>query len=513
MTTPTGETASLEIGHYFGVLRRHWPLIVAMVLLGAAAAGLYLLVANRAVTATTEATINVISTDPYNQQRPPSDLIDPDTEVRLASSSEVLSDASSVLGAEAPPATVKSRMQAALVPDTTVMRISYTDDDVETAELGADTIAQAYLDYRTKRATSRIKAIVDQLNQRRDDLRNDLVRINQIINDAAAGSGRAVQAESDRQLINIELNSLSGQINSFLGLDTTGGDIVTAAAGNPTRVAPSRALVITIGLALGLLLGVLLAFLRNALRRHIEDDLDVRRAGGGEVLTTLRSNEARIPATAEDMDSLRAVRELLMANVPTDRPVIAVADLTTGPPADDVPANFAQVVAESGRPVELLIADAVPDRVEHTAHALGLTTARPGGEGQPHRFTDHMPGGGLTLSAPPRGTLVLERETAEVDTGLQDPARHLPIGGATRRGVRDTSPVTVISVPQDASHASLLGAARLADALILVVSQDGTPVSAVARTAKQLDVVGAKINGTVMVPRKRRVVQDLQQTT
>src|SRR4051794_1691024 len=350
-----GETSSLELGHYLQVLRRGAGVILVGLLLGALASVAYLAVATRTVTATTVVNLNVISSDPFDSQRSPSGLIDASTEMQLASSTEVLDVVAGDLGQGVTPSDVRSRMDATLVPDATVMRISYQGDDVSAAEAGADAIAQAYLDYRSKQADNRIKTIVDQLDRRRDQLRDDLVRINTIVDSSPPSSAEAVQAASDRQLVSIELDSLSGQINTYLGLDTAGGVVLTAAAENPTRIAPSRALVVATGLGAGLVAGIIGAFVLNAMRRRIRDGYDVRRAGGGEVLGELTSKRANLPATGEDQDRIRTVRELLLANLPADPPVIAVADITKGESVPDVAVSLAHAVAETGDCVDLVL--------------------------------------------------------------------------------------------------------------------------------------------------------------
>ncbi len=486
MTTSMGETTSLEFGHYLRTLRRNALLVLLCAVLGLAVAFAYLQAAGQSVTATTAVNVNVISTDPFTLSRSPSQLLDSETEVQALSSSAVLSGAATTIGGGATTSSVRGDSSASLVPNSTSMRISYTAPTAAAAEAGADAVAQSYLDFRAQQATTKVTTIVDQLQTQRDSLRDDLVRLNTIIADATAGSGRAVQAESDRQLINIQLDSLSSQINSFLGLDTTGGTVLTAAAQSPTKVSPSRSLVLVTGLVLGLLIGIVLAFVRGALDRRIRDGADVRRHGGGDVFAVLSGGQARVPATDEDLDGIRTVRELLFATMPDDPPVVAVADLSSGPAVSDVAVNLAEVAAQSGRDVVLLMADASTEAVDGAVLGLGLSPLRSSdGVRRFARADEH--GGSLTLVVSPRGTLAL-------------PVGAQPVGSHAATG----SSMTVIAVPQDAARASLLAAGRLGHAVVLVVSKDSTSATTVARAAHELSVVGATVNGTVLVPRKRK---------
>jgi non-specific protein-tyrosine kinase len=281
--------------------------------------------------------------------------------------------------------------------------------------------------------------------------------------------------------VSIELDSLSTQINAFLGLDTTGGVVLTPAAENPTIVSPSKALVIGTGLALGLLAGVLGAFLVNALRRRVRDDYDVRRAGGGEVLGEITSRRSSVPAGGADLDTIRTVRELLFATMPADSPVVAVADISKGQTLPDVAVNLAHSVAETGRSVDLVVADASQDTLDTIIGALELAPEQ--GSAGARRFCGEVAGGRLSLIAPSAGTVGLNGASA---------GSHTP-----------GSSMTVIAVPQNAAHSSLLAAGRLGHTVVLVASK-GTSQDKVKETTHDLAVVGATVSGTVLVSRRRR---------
>lgn len=478
MTTPRGETTSLELGHYLRVVRRRGWVVVLGAFLGLVASFVYLQAVGREVTASTLVNVNVISSDPFSASRSAADMLDSETEVQTVSSSAVLGDVAAALGGDATPSEIRRNLEARLVSDATVMRITYTADSTAAAEAGADAIAESYLTYRSTQANARLQTIVDQLNERRENLRDDLVRINTILRQSRPGSSRAVQAESDRQLVNIELDSLTSQINTFLGLDTTGGVVLTAATESPTLISPSRALILGTGLAVGLLLGAVATFVLHGLDRRVRDGYDIRRAGGGQVLGELHARRAEIPARGEDLDTIRSVRELLFATLPDDPPVVAVADLTSGDRGSDVAVNLAQAAAETGRTVELVMADSEPGLVDRTVAALGLAPLPP--EPDVRRF---VRGEQLTLIAP-------RHEGAGFDpTGVKPD---------------DRPGMTVVAVPPGARHSALLEAGRLGHAVLLVVSRGGTPRSEVARAADALALVGARVHGSVTVPRRRK---------
>lgn len=471
---------SLELAHYGRVLRRRAWVVALGALLGLLLAFAYLAVADRTVTATSTVNVNVISSDPFNPTRAPADLIDAETETQVATSSAVLQAAAAILDGTTP-SEIESATEVSLASDATIMRLSYTADSTEEAEAGANAMAESYLDFRSQQASGRVDSIVDQLNVRRDDLRQDLVRINTIAQAAGPTSSRAIQAESDRQLVNIELDSLSTQINSFLGLDTTGGTVLSQASENPTTVAPSRLQVLVVGTLGGLLLGVVMAFVVAGLDRRVRDEYDVRRLGGGEVMGELTGTRAAIPATTSDMDALRAVRERLLATMPDSPPTVAVADLTVSGRAPDVAVNLAETFAESGHEVEIVLADADDETAAVLTSALGLSQQAPHGDPPRHvRESD-----GLSLVLPRRGIL---------------PVPHRPHPG----GPTQDSRVTVIAVPRGAPSSVLLSAGRMGHSVVLVVGRSGTKRATVERVSRELAVVGATIHGTIFTPRRRR---------
>jgi capsular polysaccharide biosynthesis protein len=475
---------SADIGYLPRLLRRRLWLVVTGIVLGLLGALLVLTLTSQDATATTSLNINVISEDPFSTDRSAADLLDADTETQLATSSSVLGEARNAIGSEDSVTELRSRVVAAMAPDSTVMRISYTDSDADAATAGADAVAKAYLDYRGAQAVDRVQSIVGQLDDQRDTLQDDLLRVNTIARDAAPGSVEAIQAQTSQQLITVELDSLSSRINSFLGLDTSGGSVLAPAAeGQGSEDGPNRALVILLGLLLGLLLGVLAALVASAFSRRITDADDIRRAGGGALLGELTGKKARIPASEEDTEAIRRVREVLLATLPEPR-VVAVADLTTNSPVTDVAVNLAHVMAETGRGAQLVLAEGDPKTVRLIAEGLLLSPSTDN-TNEVRRFSG---ADGMTLVAG-NGRRPLPLESA--------------VGSTSSRDVSGL-PVTVVAVPEEPSHSALMAAGRNGHAVVLVVAKGSSAKATVARAAQDLAVVGSRVHGTVLVPKGRR---------
>lgn len=482
--------ASLELGRYARILRRRWRVVVLFGLLGLLAAGGYLLLRPSTYTSSSLVAVNVISTDPFNNTRNPSSLIDQQTEIQTARSSAVLGETAAALGNGVTRQDVKRSLTVELLADATVLRISYTGDSVAQAIDGAEEAGRNFLDYRGALAAQRITAINDQLTKRRDVLRDDLIRVNRQAARAASGSQAATQAESDRQLINTDLDSLATQITATNGIDTTGGTVLTSAEDNGAFVQPRRGLLLAGGLLGGLLLGLIACFVRNTLDRRLFDADDVRMAGGGPLLARLRAREETLPAASDDLDAVRSVWERLLSSMPEHDPVLAVADISSRKVPSEVALNLALPMCDAGRNVEVVLMEYPPDVVAQVVRLLDLYPVDTPGPITRLASHDHP---GLTVS-------LLGEQGA--DTRTVDLLRAV-LGDEGR-----AAEITVLALPPTVSRSARLAAGRLAHASLIIVAHKTSRGDVLHEMADELHAVRAGIAGTVMVPRGRRLHDD-----
>lgn len=488
MTESADETQAVDLSRYWRGLRRRWYVVVLVPLLAVLAAGAYLALVPAKYTSTTLVKVNVISDQPFNNSRSESGLIDSQTEVQVARSSKVLSEVAQGLDGEPSLGEVRHRTTVTPLADATVVRIEYSAPSVEEARAGADLVAETYLDYRASQASAKIAAVRGQLEDRRDALRDELVEVNKRLAAATAGSGAAVQAESDRQVLNIQLNSLLSQINLLSGIDTTGGTVISEAADTGVGVAPSRKVIIGSALAVGLLVGVLLALVINLLDRRILDEQSVQVAGGGEVLARLRSSHARIPLHGEDLDAVRSLRERLLVDIPRGG-VLAVLDVTTGDRPADVGVNLALAFAETENPVSLVLPEHPEDALSALRHALDL------------RPTNQDPRVQVSGLSPRLNVIIPPHEEEQSDRASRQLAELL----GSRSGQQA---ITIVSLPQSATRALRLAAGRLGHSVLFVVNERGTRTDSVRALVRDLQAVNGVVHGTVVLPRRRHLELD-----
>lgn len=490
MTDQIDGNASLELGRYARILRRRWRVVVLGGLIGLLAAGGYLLLRPVTYSSSALVAVNVISSEPFNNTKNPSALIDQQTEVQTARSSAVVSATAAGLGSGVTRQEVRRSLKVELLADATVLRVTYTGDSARESIEGADEAARNFLDYRGALAAQRITTITDQLSKRRDLLRDQLLRANRELANASDGSGAASQAESDRQEFLAELDSLVTQINATNGIDTTGGTVLTSAQDTGAYASPRQRLVLAAGLFGGLLLGLVACFVRNTLDRRLFDADDVRAAGGGPLLARLRAREETLPAASDDLDAVRSAWERLLTSMPDQDPVLAVADISSRTVPSEVALNLAIPMCDAGRNVEVVLMEYPPDVVAQVVRLLDLYPTDTPGQVTRLASRDHP---GLTVS-------LLGEQGA--DTRTVDLLRAV-LGDEGR-----PAEITVLALPPTVSRSARLAAGRLADASVIIVAHKTSRADVLRELADELHAVRAGIAGSVMVPRGRRLHDD-----
>jgi len=481
----------IEVGHYWRVLSRRWLVVAAGVVFGLVAGGAYLSLTPRSVTATAVVNLNVISSQPFSNAKPASQLIDPQTEVRLATSSPVLTSVLRDLGGAESLAQLRRETTVVAVANTTVVQISFTDSSKAGAVTGANEIARGYLAYRSAAAAATVNKVVNQLGKQQALLADELVSANQRLANAKAGSIAAAQADSDRQLVNIELTSLLGQIDQLDSVDTSGGTLINNAHDGPVVAGPAgKTVLISAGL-LGLILGLVGAFVVQALDRRIDTDATVSAAGGGAVLSRLDCSRATVPATGSDLDAFRSLREQLLVRVPAGAS-LAFVDLTKGRWPSDVGINLAASMAELARPARLVLVEYPDDFLLVLQQELGLesTSADADADGPVTSYSSAV--------LPDLTVLAVRRRPGEPTA-----ADLVPDLTALLHRDRGRYSMSVVCLPSAAARSLRLSAARLGHSVVLVATRRRTRTAEVRRLADELDAVGAVTVGSVLVARSR----------
>lgn len=478
---------SIGLEHYLFVLRRQWRVILAALVVGVLAAVAYLAVVPREYTATTIVNLNVITTDPFNPQRPASGLLDDATEADIAQSQVVAQIAAEEMSGKTP-TEIRRGASVQLTAETTIARVSFTSTDPDEAVEGAEAVAAAYLQFRNQHAQERIGVTVANLTGRIDALNERLQGVNGVIAGNPDDSAAATQATTERQQILIELEDLVADRNSLQSVDTTGGTILTAADENDLATAPSVAIVVATGAALGLVVGIIFAFLINPLMSRLRSRREIIRATGRPVLARLRTASPTIPATPVDAEALRVARERILAETRSGTARILVFDATHGGDISAVVMDMGIVTAQSQRQAVVIAPEVSQAQFEVWSEVLSLDASS-------------TPAGSVVSVARVPGLSVYV-----ADGGAQNAANSdLLVGRDVRRALQDATAGSIcfIGLTAEANPASLLAALRESDAAIILLrigTSRNTEVRDFLEEAQNLDT---PLLGSIVLPRRR----------
>ena len=477
----------IDLRHYAEVLWRKWWVIVLATLLGLGAGAATLVLLPTQASATATVSLNLITSDPFDVSRPVSELIDPAGEAQVASSYAVAERAAAGLGQEWDAADIRQATEVAGVADTAVLRITATSGSAQSAREIADASATAYLDYRSELAQSRIERRLEQSSERLAELRDDLREVNERLAQVESGSAAAVQAESDRSLINLEIDSLTSQLATARGIDTNGGTVLNPAANGQVEYTPSALLVLGTTTVAGLGLGLLLAFLVHAIWPRVFSRYDVAANGGVESLGFIGRTNVAIAPRGDDLAVYREIRERVLAGglIRDERGLLAVLPNYRHEVLGGVAVTLAHVLAQTGMHVTYVALRPDDDEVSHVCDALNLAQVDATETGS-HYVSRDLPG----------FSLFVPRHNPDDE----------PFSIAARREIisRRTESLVVIAASREYGRSSRLAASRLADATVLLAARGGSTVTEVRQAARDTASQGGDIVGTVLVHRRRR---------
>ncbi|MFT4082793.1 MAG: Wzz/FepE/Etk N-terminal domain-containing protein [Nocardioides sp.] len=450
---------SLELGRYWAVVKRRWVLVVALALLGAVAAGLYAVVTPKSYTATTLVNINVIAVEPFDNQKPDSELIDAVTEEQLARSSTVMRSAGETLGGGTSIADVRHAMTVTVLSGATVARVTFTASSMDRAIKGSDAVGQAYVNYRTQRAQDRVDRIVSKLNKQKAALSKRLTAVNTTLDKGGLTTAQRAAASSQRQVLQSQISSLLAQLSSATSIDTSGGYVITQAADTALSVKPHTQLLVEIGAALGLVLGLLAAFVVDALDRRVISAADVSKYHGGRLLSRLFDDRAAVPADGSDAEPYRLAAEQLLALGPSGRSSFTVVDLTRRP-QPFVAANLALALSTSS---DDTVIGVFPDGAEET-----------------------------------RETLVDECGARAVDTPLAGfDGSAVSLGDSAQE---ERAGTVIVALPPGSARSQVLAAVRQATSVILVLERRHTHRREMDTLVEAMSAVGGTVVGSLLAP-------------
>jgi non-specific protein-tyrosine kinase len=511
----------VELRDYLTVFRRQLVLILAIMLLGAAAAGAYTFRRTPVYDSTASVLVRAITTNAFDPGQRVDQQLNMFNQRQLAQSEPVAAVAAKSLATTATPAQLLEHVGVDVPANSQILRIHYRDTVPLTAQRGADAFAKAYL--ASREADARAQASASQKTIQRDvaRLQKDASAAEKAISDPDADSNARQAAQARLTYVNNRLQPLLAQLNGYLSLDFTPGTVIAAADLPATPASPNHRLDIGIGLLVGLFLGVVLGFVRDRTDDRLRGREDLAERLDRPVLATIPPLSKRVrqegklrwhrrhrnslvtleqpnsPA-AESYRTLRTRMARLAAQLDINSVMVVSAGVGEG--KSTTAANLAVVLAETGKDVLLVSADLRRPRVHQffsLPNKTGLSTLLTDGSPPDKRkrpLADSRQMASELWSVAPNLWVILSGPLPPHPSALMD-------SDAMRQFLkeqRDLFDFIVLDCPPALVVADALALAPLADAVLVVADAKESDRNLVSRLKEEVEQVGGKIVGAVL---------------
>ncbi|MFI0410180.1 Wzz/FepE/Etk N-terminal domain-containing protein [Actinomadura sp. 3N508] len=496
---------SKEFVDYTGLIRRRWGIVLccaAFVLAGVAAYTFTL-----AKTYTAEAQVLVAPTgfDDTAPEAAKSKLdVNLDTEAQVAKSLEVAKEAKRLLKYEDTENHLLSHVAVSVPPNSGVLTIAFTDDSARGAANGANLFAQAYLNQRTASAQANLKAQMDVISKKIQELSEE----NKVLLDKIpryTGAARTY-ARSQQGIISRQITELTGRLGSLTTTTINPGRIISTAA-TPTRPSgPNVPLYLTGGLMVGLLAGLGAGAVRDRLDTRLRSAADVERMLDMPVLLELHpagkgDRLGLLPARSRNGQEVHELSHQLNAVLGHGNHVILVTSATEGPGAGLSAANLAAALARTQSRVALVCADL------HSQESARLTEA-PASVGLAEVLLGKRSLRNAMVRSPVQKRLWVVPPGVDTDLAYELLQTRQMVHIIDQ--LRSNTDYVVIDAPSTASSADAQAIAEAADTALVVVEVPDARRKDVEESVRALDRMSVAVLGTLVVPAQPHSTARLQ---
>jgi succinoglycan biosynthesis transport protein ExoP len=488
---------SIEFGEFFAAVRRRKLLIINVVAVSVALAGLYSYTRTPSYTSTADLLIRPILTNPLETN--PAEQLSLLTEMRLATSAAVADLAKDLMGSEDSLGTILGRVVVSAPEETQILEISYTDLDPERARRGAQAFAEAYLAFKSEQAVEAITTYTTTLQAEINELDGQISALNEEIGGVTPQSPEWNDLVNTRSAAETERITLQNQLATLTTLSVDPGQIIQPADLPKSPSSPKHRLNLVFGGLIGLILGVGLAVVSKRARGGIRSRAALEEVVDAPVLGVIpRTSLGRRPSwpvtiaapRSAAAESFRTLRTNVLAA--SDNPpvkTLLIASASPGEGKSTTAANLAASLAQLRRRVVLISADLRFPRV-HTFFGIGN-----------ERGLGQVLTGELSLSDALRATSIpsLQILPSGPPMGVAEPVELLQSGRMQEiiAGCGDVDFV-IIDGPPILAVADSLVLATMVDAVLFVADARSAQREDVEQAHYQLMQVAARVLGSVL---------------
>lgn len=337
-----------------GLVRHHPVLILFMMTLMTALAGVYVTSQTSTYTSSSRILLSPAPNNPLTPQTASGGstqlTVAMETESQLATTAAVQEIVSEELGRAVPDP--NERLGVQVPANTQMLQFDFTSGSAEAARAGAQGFAEAYLQYRAERAQSSQDATITALERQIETVRDNLAAAT-----AAARENDAAVAASEVQLFADRLAQLTNSLSAAETVSTDPGAVITAAEAPTTSNELPAWMLYAAGALAGLVIGLALAFVLQW-RRDLIRDSNIADQLGIPVLAELPT-ETGLEGSA--LEAYRKLRTAVIANAPAAH-VLGITGVGTAHAARAA-RNLAQVLTQAKFSVLIIDADTGGDEL------------------------------------------------------------------------------------------------------------------------------------------------------
>lgn len=523
---PSGGVATLE--DYLEALRTRWFIIVLAALLG----GLFGYLIDASSTDQYSANARVV-VNPTPVGSIDARLVAPtlEREVEVIISDEIAERAAEALDGDRDAAVLRRDVQAQFVPNSDVLRLTYTSVDQIAAAQVTNAFAESYVASRIEEqqvffdsqltsvteSLADLDAQIDVLSVRLTELEADRVRL--LAQPASPERTSDLDAiTTERQPLNTQFNALQSErrfaaadlraVNTSQATQGPAAEFLRrAAVPSSANGLPASVLIVGLGLV-GLLFGAVAAFLASRLDRSANSEIDVALALSTQVLGSIpklgwRNRPAVVgPAmiTPRKTVALQRARESFRRTRSAIQFLSSDSNaktflFTSHEPAEGksiTVTNLAVALAQSGSTVALISADMRRPTVESLLgvdNSKGLSTFLGGFD---ETLVSHQVPGLEALTVVPAGPEPANPGELLGSSGF----RHLV------DSVEESFDYVLIDTPPVSAAADAMAAGNAADGAIIVVDVTKTSTTALLQVRSELDRSGVTVAGAILNKKK-----------
>lgn len=240
-----------QLTDIMGRLKRHWPVVAVLAILGLAAGVLATFAIPESYSATTTVSVNPMSSDSRSSSVDSARSINMPTEQGLVESQKVAEAAADLLRNDSVDADdVKESTEVENPKDSLILTIHFTGRTAKQAAAGADAVAEAYLMTRRSEASDEVDRLVKAATRQIVDIRDKADK-------------PAYDTPIVRRSLSIQADALGTKLAELGSVDLNPGQIVGNADAPSNPSTPSAVSLGVAGLFLGLIAGIPIALLRK----------------------------------------------------------------------------------------------------------------------------------------------------------------------------------------------------------------------------------------------------------